>query len=194
MNEMEKTDKQKCHIEEVFKKYFDRIYKLAMQTCKSSEAAEDLTQEIFIKYWECSRNSPIMFTENFLYTLAKRTTIDYLRKSINRDLVLSLTEEELNRECYLRFDDGEEEKERKIMIEERLSFITEIVNQMPQKRLQIFKLRWEEGLSIKEIADSLHLSLSTVNIQLKKAMDFIKSNAQLTTAELFLVCVLWRFW
>lgn len=189
---MEKTDKQKCHIEEVFKKYFDRIYKLAIQTCKSSEAAEDLTQEIFIKYWECSRNSPIMFTENFLYTLAKRAAIDHLRKSINRDWVLSLTEEELNREYCMQLDDSEEERDRKITIEKKLSFITEIARQMPEKRLQIFKLRWEEGLSIKEIAENLNISLSTVNIQLKKAMDFLKSNAQLTTAELLLVCVLWR--
>ena len=192
---MEKSDKQSCmEIEEVFKRYFDRIYHLAIQTCKSPEVAEDLTQEIFIKYWECSLNSPIMFTENFLYTLAKRTTIDHLRRSISHDLVLSFTEEELNQEYCMQLDDSEEERERKISMEKKLAFITEVARQMPEKRLQIFKLRWEEGLSIKEIAENLNISLSTVNIQLKKAMDFLKSNAQLTTAELLLVCVLWSFW
>ena len=94
----------------------------------------------------------------------------------------------------MQLDDSEEERERKISMEKKLAFITEVARQMPEKRLQIFKLRWEEGLSIKEIAKNLNISLSTVNIQLKKAMDFLKSNAQLTTAELLLVCVLWSFW
>ena len=180
-------------IEEVFAKYFDRIYQLALQTCKSADAAEDLTQEIFIKYWESSRNSQIMFAENFLYTIAKRATIDHLRKNINRELVLSVTEEELSREYNVQPDDSKEERERKIVFEKKLAFITEVAKQMPEKRLRIFRLRWEEGLSIREIAETLNVSLSTVNIQLKKAMDFLRSNAQLTTAEVLFVCACWSF-
>lgn len=175
-------------IEEVFNTYFNQIYQLALQTCKSPDMAEDLTQEIFIKYWECSRNGQILFAERLLYTIAKRTVIDHLRKNINRDLVLSLTEECLKYDAQP--DTSEEEKEQKIITERKLFFIAEIAKQMPPKRLQIFKLRWEEGLSIKEIAENLHLSLSTVNIQLKKAMDFLKSNAQLSTSEILLMCIL----
>ena len=177
----------------MFAKYFDRIYQLAWQTCKSTDVAEDLTQEIFIKYWESSRNNQVMFTEKFLYTIAKRTAIDHLRKGINRDLVLSLSEEELGQEYCMQPDDSKEEWEKKVLMERKLAFIAEVARQMPQKRLQIFKLRWEQGLSIKEIAEHLHISLSTVNIQLKKAMDFLKSNAQLTTAEALLVCACWNF-
>ena len=177
----------------MFTKYFERIYQLALQTCKSADVAEDLTQEIFIKYWESSRNGQVLFTEKFLYTIAKRTAIDHLRKSINREFVLSLSEEELGQEYCMLPDDSGEEWEKKVLMERKLAFIAEVARQMPQKRLQIFRLRWEQGLSIKEIAEHLHISLSTVNIQLKKAIDFLRTNAQPTTAEVLLACACWSF-
>ena len=183
---------QETNIEEVFNKYFSRIYRLALQTCKSPEAAEDLTQEVFIKYWESSRTGQVMYTENFLYTIAKRTAIDQLRKDICRDLVLSATTEAVQVKFETLPDEGDEEIEKKTEIEQKLSFIARIAEQMPKGRLQIFKLRWEEGLSVKEIAERLAISLSTVNIQLRKAMDFLKANAQVNTSDVLLACALWK--
>ena len=183
---------EETSIEEVFNKYFSRIYRLALQTCKSPEAAEDLTQEIFIKYWESSQTSQVIHKEKFLYTIAKRTAIDQLRKDISRDLILSTTTEAVQENFEALPDEGDEEIEKKNEIEQKLSLIARIAEQMPKGRLQIFKLRWEEGLSVKEIAERLDLSLSTVNIQLRKAMDFLKANAQVNTSDVLLACALWK--
>ena len=81
--------------------------------------------------------------------------------------------------------------EQKIEIEEKLSQIERAAEKMPKGRLEIFKLRWEEGLSIKEIAKRLDISLSTVNIQLRKAMDFLKENTHIPTVELLLLFAFW---
>ena len=132
------------------------------------------------------------YTENFLYTIAKRTAIDQLRKDISRDLILSTTIEGVQDKFEILPDEGDEEIEKKNEIEQKLSFITRIAEQMPKGRLQIFKLRWEEGLSVKEIAERLDISLSTVNIQLRKAMDFLKANAQVNTSDVLLACALWK--
>lgn len=183
---------EETSIEEVFNKYFSRIYRLALQTCKSPEAAEDLTQEIFIKYWESSQTSQVIHKKKFLYTIAKRTAIDQLRKDISRDLILSTTTEAVQENFEALPDEGDEEIEKKNEIEQKLSLIARIAEQMPKGRLQIFKLRWEEGLSVKEIAERLDLSLSTVNIQLRKAMDFLKANAQVNTSDILLACALWK--
>lgn len=183
---------EETSIEEVFNKYFSRIYRLALQTCKSPEAAEDLTQEIFIKYWESSQTNQVIHKEKFLYTIAKRTAIDQLRKDISRDLILSTTTEAVLENFEALPDEGDEEIEKKNEIEQKLSLIARIAEQMPKGRLQIFKLRWEEGLSVKEIAERLDLSLSTVNIQLRKAMDFLKANAQVNTSDVLLACALWK--
>lgn len=43
-----------------------------------------------------------------------------------------------------------------------------------------------------KIAERLDISLSTVNIQLRKAMDFLKANAQVNTSDVLLACALWK--
>lgn len=107
---------EETSIEEVFNKYFSRIYRLALQTCKSPEAAEDLTQEIFIKYWESSQTSQVIHKEKFLYTIAKRTAIDQLRKDISRDLILSTTTEAVQENFEALPDEGDEEIEKKMRL------------------------------------------------------------------------------
>lgn len=182
---------EEAAIDRIFKKYFNRIYYFALHICNAPAAAEDLTQEIFIKLWESSKTTRILSLESFLYTIAKRTAIDYMRKNINRELILSLSEEDRNL-YWMQLDDGEDELEQKIEIEEKLSQIERAAEKMPKGRLEIFKLRWEEGLSIKEIAKRLDISLSTVNIQLRKAMDFLKDNTHIPTVELLLLFAFWE--
>lgn len=178
--------------DDLFHRYSPRIYAFALHVCHSADIAEDLTQEIFIKFWESSQRTEINSSEHFLYTIARRTTIDYLRKSIAYDLLQPLPDDEEASGFTAPADTDEDEQLSKREMERRLSLIEQMVEQMPPRRRTIFKMRWEKGLGVQEIASTLGLSLSTIHIQLRKAMDFLKKNAEISTIELLLIMAFWK--
>ena len=56
--------------------------------------------------------------------------------------------------------------------------IQKLIEELPEKRRHIFKLYKEEGLSNKEIAEKLNISVKTVEDHKTKAKHFIKNNLE----------------
>jgi RNA polymerase sigma-70 factor (ECF subfamily) len=50
--------------------------------------------------------------------------------------------------------------------------IIDLINQLPEKRREIFKLNRLEGLTYKEIAEKLNISENTVDSQMRKALAY----------------------
>jgi RNA polymerase sigma-70 factor (ECF subfamily) len=65
---------------------------------------------------------------------------------------------------------------QKITYDSLYQYITELVNQLPERRKEIFIKSRFEGLSIKEIAEKLKISHKTVENQLTEALKFIRKN------------------
>jgi RNA polymerase sigma-70 factor (ECF subfamily) len=65
---------------------------------------------------------------------------------------------------------------QKITYDSLYQYITELVNQLPERRKEIFIKSRFEGLSIKEIAEKLKISHKTVENQLTDALKFIRTN------------------
>ena len=55
-------------------------------------------------------------------------------------------------------------------------YINELVNQLPDRRKEIFIKSRFDGLSIKEIAEELKISHKTVENQLSHALKFLRTN------------------
>ena len=67
--------------EYLFDRYRDAIHRLFVQRTGSAEDADDLLQETFIKvYMNLHRYSPEYTFGQWLYTIARNTFIDYVRK------------------------------------------------------------------------------------------------------------------
>lgn len=49
---------------------------------------------------------------------------------------------------------------------------------MPAKRLEVFRLRWIEGMSRKEIADAMNISIVTVDIHIRKVLEHLREKIQ----------------
>jgi RNA polymerase sigma-70 factor (ECF subfamily) len=55
------------------------------------------------------------------------------------------------------------------------SKVDEVVEELPEKRKQIYKLSREEGLSHKEISEKLNITVKTVENQITLAIKHLKS-------------------
>jgi RNA polymerase sigma-70 factor (ECF subfamily) len=61
---------------------------------------------------------------------------------------------------------------------------------MPVKRRKIYQLNKEQGLSRKEIAEQLQISVNTVDSQLAKALKFIRSGLKEYLPAIILIIIL----
>lgn len=138
-----------------------------MQLLNSKEDAEEIVQESFIKIWEKREE----FIEGYpfdayLFKIAKNSFLNHTRKKVNQRIF----------ENYLEYADelSSDNADDYIIYQETLNIIQAIIDEMPPRRREIFHLRKTEGLSRKEIAEKLQISVITVDSQLLKANNFMK--------------------
>ena len=147
------------------------------------EDEESIMQEIYLKLW--SKRTIVETDKNFetfLFTLARNMVIDVMRKRLNKqkyleDLYTQLKEEQRNSLDTLAAVEYSELEQK----------IFELINKLPEKRQEIFKLNRIEGFTYKEIAAKLDISENTVDTQIRKALTFLRSEMKNFISLLLLV-------
>ena len=149
---------------ELFVLLHGRLKQFAYSILKSSEDAEELVSDVFIRIWQkkdqlTTIESPLFY----FYTTAKNLAINRLKKQ-KRQVNLS-AEDWLVQMNSIYFD-----PEQLMMTEEMVRQIKKAVNDLPPRCRLIFKLIKEDGLKYKETAELLHLSVKTVEAQMAIAL------------------------
>ncbi len=151
----------------LYKEYSGSLYRFALRYLKSEPEAEELVQEVFTIIWEKRKDlrEELSF-KSFLFTIS----FNIIRKHFRTKAYLS---------DYLRTeksDDLDMHTSHMITYESLYQYITELVNQLPLRRKEIFIKSRLEGHSIKEIAEEMKISHKTVENQLTDALRFIRTN------------------
>jgi RNA polymerase sigma-70 factor (ECF subfamily) len=176
---MDKTDAELVALnfsgdEEAFKVIVERhlksVYNLAYRLTGSSEEAEDIAQEVFLRAWKnLKKYQPEKNFKTWLLTIAKNASIDYLRKK--RAVPFS------------DFEDDEGENPLTESLADPLPYPIELV-ETAQNREMIEKavsklspnyqavlfLKYQEELTFEEIGRILEKPLDTVKSQHLRAL------------------------
>jgi RNA polymerase sigma-70 factor (ECF subfamily) len=153
--------------EKLFQKYHKKLYAFLFHLLHSKEDAEEIVQETFIKIWEKREDFIEGYSfDSFLFTVAKNAFLNLNRKKVNRRVFEDHPDflEETSRG----------ETDGYIIFQETREIINTVINGLPPKRKEIFLLRRIEGLTRKEIAEKLGISVITVDNQLTKANNYLK--------------------
>jgi RNA polymerase sigma-70 factor (ECF subfamily) len=150
----------------VFERYRDEIHAFLARMVHDAVAAEDLTQETFLRVFrEAGRYDPCRPLEPWIYRIARNLAVDWLR-SRKRKPETSLTgpdETTIDAEDPARGPvEVAAEREREALLREGLSRLR------PGQR-EIFVLIDLEGLKYEQVADMLGISVKAVGARLRKA-------------------------
>ena len=151
-------------LKEIFLKYNTKLYRMAVGVLGREDVSKDIVQEIFIDLWNRRRHSEIRSLHGYLYKAVKFQVLKQLRdvKLLHRHLELAENLQFANQtQDALDFQDLERT-------------LLKAVDQLPPKRKQVFMLSRLENLSHKEISSRLKISTKTVEVQLTKALSFIR--------------------
>lgn len=156
-------------LDELYNYYYPRLYTFAKRFLKVEDDINDILQDVFIKIWENRRNIKNVETFNaYIFTITKNTVITYFREKTKLIDFESRVREMATSEGYF-IDDSVEYNDIKEKVEH-------LIEQLPEKRKQIFKLSREKGLSHKEIAVQLGISVKTVEDHIMHAIRFLRDH------------------
>ncbi|MBV6646079.1 MAG: RNA polymerase sigma-70 factor [Cyclobacteriaceae bacterium] len=164
-------NKDKRAFELVFNEYFDTLTTYAFRFLDTREEAEEIVQEVFVKFWEkCESLAPDSSVKSYLYRSVHNTCLNQIKhekvKDTYRQYIIGYMED--------RTDDPYDEKNEDALYDR----IMEEVNNLPPRCSEIFKLSRFEGLKYQEIADHLDISIKTVEVQMGKALKVLRTKLQ----------------
>ncbi|MBI5594375.1 MAG: RNA polymerase sigma factor [Deltaproteobacteria bacterium] len=139
------------------------------------QEAEDLTQDVFMKINQNLKNfRGESELSTWIYRIATNTALDRLRgRSLNQmplnEPILNDSKEMILEDRDVWAGEGKPSNERHLIRKEMNECIRNIVSHLPEDYRTIISLSELQGLSNKEIAGLLGISLNTVKIRLHRA-------------------------
>lgn len=146
------------NLDVLFQTYGDMIYRLALVRTKSVADAEDVVQDVFLR---CLKNNPVFRSAEHQKAWLIKVTVNcsktllgnaFRRHSVPEDALGELAQE----------DDSPD------------STVYDAVMQLPEKYRTAIHLYYYEEYSVKEIADVMGTSESTVKSWLHRARGMLK--------------------
>jgi len=153
--------------ESLFKRYYSELCGFANNYLQDIEAAEEIVQAFFVKYWEKrAQYSEVQFKKAYFYTSIKNACLNQLKHIEVREEYKIHNQREMEAEKYSVADelDATELSEK----------IRQSIENLPEKRREIFIMSRYDGLRYKEIADKLKISLKTVENQMGSALKHLR--------------------
>ncbi|MDE6872093.1 MAG: RNA polymerase sigma-70 factor [Bacteroidales bacterium] len=158
--------------ERLYRRYWAKVYHYAGLFIRDAAEQEDLTQQVFLKIWEVRSSLDEERSLNgLLFIITRNLTFNTYHKSLNLDAVKRA--EELSAE-YSSADTSSAIEARSLE-----SYISQLVDCLPSRQREAFMLSRAEGLTYKEIAQRMSISVKAVEKNISLALKFIKSNLYL---------------
>ena len=181
MNEIEAIRKTKegdrDAFEYLYRSYCSKVYQFTRLYIHSVNDTEEIVQEVFLKEWEAHHllDETKSFS-GFLFIITRNIIFNLSRKSFNESFY-KLTMLETLEDSY----NIEEELEASDLHK----YINNLLETLPERQQEIFKLSRNHQLTYKEIAAQLNISEKIVEHNISNTLKFLKKNLQLYT--LFIV-------
>lgn len=142
-----------------FSDYADAIFRFCMVKVSNVELAEDMTQEVFARYWQSLRAGKEMTnTRSFLYTIANNMAKDWYKKKKADSL-------------DQKMESGNQPRDTTASPETIASYqeVLDTIKELEPNDTELLLLKYVEGLAPKEIAEILHESANTISVRLNRA-------------------------
>ena len=153
---------------EIYDRYSSRIYNFAYRFLRNSEAAEDATQEVFVKMLKhANQFHGDAKLSTWLFSITANWCRDYLRKADNKAKEAEDVLFQIPAPAELAPDRNLERRQDEQRIQKALSALT------PEQREAILLSRYQ-GLSYAEIAQISGCSEGAVKTRVFRAMETLK--------------------
>lgn len=157
----------------LYYRYYEHLFRFLEFKTRNYELAKDLVQELFYRVWK-NRESldETKSIKAYLFRSANNLAIDHLRKITAEASYMKNTEIKDTLMPNEQFDLQEKAQQ--------------IIESLPEPIQTVFCLNRFEGLKYTEIAETLDISVKTVESRMSKALQILREKLKPLLALLFL--------
>jgi len=166
INDLLKDKPQKA-IKYLFDLHYDDLCRYAFSLLENKEIAEEIVQEIFIYLWEKRQSINISASvKNYLFKSVKNQSINYFKSKYAKISSQTIDIDEYNTNNLII---------EKSDIKELSEISRNAIDSLPERCALVFKLSRNFGMTYNEIAESLQISVKTVENQMTIALKRIRT-------------------
>jgi len=161
-------------ITEALDAYESMLISYAKEITGELESAKDAVQETFLRL---SRQNLTVLQPRlrpWLFVVCRNCALDHVRK-----IVKFSPDSVEDHDCA----DANPSPDERAMVSEDGKRIWQMVASLPPQQREIVRLKFEGGLSYKEMAETLKTSVSTIGVQLHEAMQTLRTKWNCETTE-----------
>ncbi len=150
---------------EIYHRYWKALFAIASSRLQNALLAEDILHDVFASLWNNRYKIKINSLQNYLSSATRYLVFAAIRKNVHdrryRAAQTDNTQTEFNIENALH---------NKRLLE----FVNREMELLPEKCRLVFKYSREKGMTNKEIAAEMKITLKTVENQMNKALHHLR--------------------
>jgi len=151
---------------QLFHHYRGTVYTTALKFLNSSDLAEEIVQDVFLKVWlKRAEMGSVMNFDGYLFIMARNIIFDRIKK---------MSYESTGTPPLLLDASCSDETEYLIRHHQCQQFLKEAIDRLPQQQQTIYKMAKDEGLSHEMIAEVMQISKHTVKKHMAVALQSIR--------------------
>ncbi|MEI6810821.1 MAG: RNA polymerase sigma factor [Candidatus Nomurabacteria bacterium] len=163
------TKNLKNKFKELYDKESNSIFRFCILRVSDRDIALDLTQDVFMRYWNyLLQNKKINSDKALLFAIARNCIIDWYRKkkNLSLEMLTETNENNFNNESIFLRDNTN----NKIEINAEVEIFIKKINEIDLKYREEVYLRFVEDLTPKEISEVLEKSVNLVSVHINRGL------------------------
>ena len=158
----------------LYDEYWKRIYILALTYLKSTELAQDVVQDVFLKVWDQREIfSTVKHPGSFIYVMGRNAVINAFRKKLSNYRIIEEPSDFIPDNFLL--------PHQILDVKQLRQRLDSAINCLPPQQSLIIKLSRVEGLTNKEIAEKIGIEKATVKNHITRALHKLRQQLQITS-------------
>lgn len=156
---------------DLYAAYNNKVYGFILKFIHSPELSKDLTQEVFIKIWEGrAQLEGVRSLKAYIFTAARNHAFNTLKKIA--------TVEAAQSHLLSYFEKDRQVVEDDFIYFEYLELLNQVLERLPERTREVFKLCRQEGRSYDEAAAALGISRSAIKNHMVFSMKVLSDFAE----------------
>lgn len=177
LNEISKDDSKA--FTKLYELYWSQVFEFTRLYILLEEDSEEIVQEVFIKLWE---NRKTLYTirnfDSYLFIMTRNMIFNFSRQKMNRNFLKITIDEAINLQA-------EDNTLNTIIYKDLQIYIKQLIEELPPRQKEVFKLSREEKMTYKEIASLLKITPKTVERNISEALKKIRKQIPLVSLMFF---------
>ena len=152
----------------IYDNYIEKIYRFVFLKVSSSEIAEDLTSETFLRSWKAFEKDPVSIKnpQAFLYQVARNIIADFYRDKNKLPLISAE---------FVQIEDPRPNIEEKAKLDSDMENVHQALLTLKDDYQNVVIWHYLDDLPIQEVAKLLGKSEKTTRVTLHRALKSLKT-------------------